>query len=226
MRVNELLKKVRLLTSIYSVNLDTYAKQGKPEWKHLSRIARDLETDPLFLFSYLRKQQRADSLYASEVDQYIHIYQTILEEDLGNIQNCVDRYTAFYRGGYQGHSILKPVDVVAKAIINSPMNIEEDDLLWQIQGELKSWLDRVRSRQATGYALFWGKDIDSQEAPAIREFVRYFYNEVFLNYCQGERGILRSRLNRFKDGCEAYYIYQRNMQRIQEKEQEEVPEPV
>ncbi len=225
-RVNELLKKIRLLTSIYSVNLDTFAKQGKPEWKHLSRIARDLETDPLFLFSYLRKQQRADSLYASEVDQYIHIYQKILEEDLGNIQNCVDRYTVFYRGGYQSHSILKPVDIVAKAIINSPMNIEEDDLLWQIQGELKSWLDRVRSRQATGYALFWGKDIDSQEAPAVREFVRYFYNEVFLNYCQGERGILRSRLNRFKDGCEAYYIYQRNMQRIQEQEQEAVPEPV
>ena len=59
----------------------------------------------------------------------------------------------------------------------------------------------------------------------MREFVRYFYNEVFLNYCQGERGILRSRLNRFKDGCEAYYVYQRNMQRIQEQEQEAEPEP-
>ena len=228
-RVNELLKKVQLLTSVYSVNLDTYAKQGKPEWKHLSQIARDLETDPLFLFSYLRKQQRSenrDALRSNEVDQYIHIYQTILEEDLGIIQNCVDRYTVFYRGGYQTHSILKPIDIVAKAIINSPMNIEEEDLLWQIQGELKSWLDRVRSRQATGYALFWGKDVDSHEAPAVREFVRYFNNEVFLNYCQGERGILRSRLNRFKDGCEAYYIYLRNTQRILEQEQEAVPEPV
>jgi CRISPR-associated protein Csc3 len=228
-RVNELLAKLCLLTSVYRVNLDTYAKQGKPEWKHLSGIARDLETDPLFLFSYLRKQQRSErreSLYASEVEQYIHIYEKILEEDLGNIQNCVDRYTVFYRGGYQAHSILKPVDIVARAIINSPLDIEPDDLLWQIQGELKNWLDRVRSRQATGYAVFWGKDIDSQEAPALREFVRYFYEEVFMNYCQGERGILRSRLNRFKDGCEAYYIYQRNMQRIQEQEQEPEPNPV
>ncbi len=225
-RVNELLQKLRLLTSVYSVNLDTYAKQGKPEWKHLSGIARDLETDPLFLFSYLRKQQRGESLYVSDVKLYLHIYQKILEKDLGNIQNCVDRYTVFYRGGYQAHSILKPVDIVARAIINSPLNIEEDDLLWQIQGELKNWLDRVRGRQATGYAVFWGKDIDSQEAPALREFVRHFYNEVFLNYCQGERGILRSRLNRFKDGCEAYYIYLRNMQRIREQEQEAEPEPV
>jgi hypothetical protein len=41
-----------------------------------------------------------------------------------------------------------------------------------------------------------------------------------MTYCQGERGVLRSRINRFKDGCEAYYIHLRNMQRIQEREQE------
>src|SRR6266567_8906957 len=225
-RVNQLLTKLRLLASIYRVNLDTYAKQGKPEWKHLSAIARDLDTDPLFLFSYLRKQQRSDSLYASEAGQYLHIYEKILEEDLGKIQRCVNFYTKFYRGGYQSHSILKPVDIVAKAIINSPLNIEEDDLLWQIQGELKNWLDRVRSRQATGYAIFWGKDIDAKEAPAVADFVRGFYQEVFLDYCQGERGILRSRINRFKDGCEAYYIYLRNQQRIQEQEQQAEPASV
>ena len=46
-RVNELLPKLRLLAAVYRVNLDTYAKQGKPQWKHLSGIARDLDTDPL-----------------------------------------------------------------------------------------------------------------------------------------------------------------------------------
>ncbi len=224
-RVNELLPKLRLLTAVYRVNLDTYAKQGKPQWKHLSSIARDLDTDPLFLFSYLKKQQRGDSLYPREVLQYIHIFVTILEEDLGNIQQCVDRYTVFYHGGYNSHSILKPVDIVAKAIINSSLNIDKEDLLWQIQGELKNWLDRVRSRQATGYAVFRGRDIDTLEAPAVREFVSYFYDEVFMKYCQGERGILRSRINRFKDGCEAYYIYWRNQQSVQEEEeQEEVTE--
>lgn len=226
-RVNQLLAKLRLLTSIYRVNLDTYAKQGKPEWKHLSGIARDLETDPLYLFSYLRKQQRGDSFYASEVSLYIHIFENVMEEDLSIIQQCVDRYTVFYRSGYQSHSILKPVDIVAKAIINSPLDIEEDDLLWQIQGELKNWMDRVRNHQAVGRAMFWGKDIDTQEAPAIREFVGYFYKEVFQQYCQGERGILRSRLNRFKDGCEAYYVYWRNQHNIREADQEELEtEPV
>jgi CRISPR-associated protein Csc3 len=224
-RINEVLAKLQLLSSIYRVNLDTFAKQGKPEWKHLSGIARDLETDPLYLFSYLRKQQRGDSLYPREVEQYLHIYETILEGDMSKIQQCVDLYTKFYRGGYESHSILKPVDMVARAIINSPLNIEADDLLWQVQGELKNWLDRVRNRQATGYAVFRGRDIEAQEEPAVRDFVEFFYKEIFLDYCQGERGLLRSRINRFKDGCEAYYTHLRAMQRIQEQQETE-PEPV
>ncbi len=224
-RVNELMQKLRVLSSVYQVNIDTYAKQGKPEWKHLSGIARDLETDPLYLFSYLRSQQRGESLYANDVEQYLHIYEKILEEDLGNIQRCVDRYVVFYRGGYLSHSILKPVDIVAKAIINSPLNIERDDLLWQIQGELKNWLDRVRGHQATGYAMFWGKDIDAKEAPAVEAFVKGFYDEVFMDYCQGERGILRSRINRFKDGCEAYYTNLRTAKRIHEQESEPAAQP-
>ncbi len=231
-RVNKVLARLSLLTSLYRINLDTYAKQGKPEWKHLSGITRDLITDPLYLFSYLRKQQRdeqRDALRSDRVTAYLHIYESILEEDLSKIEQCVDLYTQFYHGGFESHSMLKPVDIVAKAIINSPLNIEPDDLLWQIQGELKNWLDRVRSRQATGRAMFWGRDIDAKEIPALQAFVEYFYNEVFLNYCQGERGILRSRLNRFKDGCEAYYVSWRVSQRIQEQPEqdtEEVAEPV
>lgn len=230
-RVNELLTKIRILASVYRVNLDTYANKGKPEWKHLGGIARDLETDPLYLFSYLRRQQRRDrrdSLYVDEAEQYLDIYK-LLEGDVSKIERCVELYTVFYRGGYQTHSILKPVDIVAKAIINSPLNIEEDDLLWQIQGELRSWLDRVRGGHATGRAMFWGKDIDTREIPAVQEFVRYFYEEVFKDYCQGERGILRSRINQFKDGCEAYYTYLRSKQRIKEEQepgQEPAPEPV
>ncbi len=226
MRVNQLLRKLNVLASIYRVNLDTYADKGKPNWKYLSSIARDLNTDPLFLFSYLKKQQRGDSLYSGSVDLYIHIFEKVLEEDLSIIQQCVDRYTVFYRGGYQSHSILKPVDIVAKAIIKSPLELEKDDLLWQIQGELKNWLDRVRARQAAGYAVFRGKNIDTQEAPAIHEFVRYFYEEVFERYCQGERGILRSRLNRFKDGCEACYVYKRNHQGFEEHEEAPEESPV
>jgi CRISPR-associated protein Csc3 len=213
-RVNELLRKLRVLASMYRVNLDTYASKGRPEWKHLNAIARDLDTDPLLLFSYLHEQERRDGrdfIHVDDARDYLRIYETILEADVSKIKQCVDLYRFFYRAGYQSqvilksHAILKPVDIVAKAIINSPLNIEEDDLLWQIQGELQSWLDRVRSRQATGRALFWGKDISEKEPAALQKFVTYFHNAVFKDYCESERGILRSRINQFKNGCEAYY---------------------
>jgi CRISPR-associated protein Csc3 len=222
-RVNQLERKLKLLASLYNVNLDTYAKGGKPEWQHLSAIARDLDTDPLLLFSYLHEQERRDGRDAfrtNDAERYLHIYETILEADVSKIEQCVDLYTVFYQGGWKSHSVLKPVDIVAKAIINSPLNIEEADLLWQIQGELKNWLDRVRSRQATGRAMFYRKQITEQEEPAIRKFVLFFYNAVFKEYCQGERGILRSRINQFKDGCEAYYMHLIHQQRIPDQEED------
>src|SRR6266851_957 len=223
-RINQLERKLRLLASLYTVNLDTYAKGGKPEWQHLSAIARDLDTDPLLLFSYLHEQERRDgrdSFRANDAERYLRIYEEILEADMSKIEQCVDLFIVFYQGSWKSsHSLLKPVDIVAKAIINSPLDIEEADLLWQIQGELKNWLDRVRSRQAVGRAMFYGKQITEQEEPAIRKFVLFFYNAVFKKYCQGERGILRSRTNQFKDGCEAYYMHLVHQQRIQDQEDE------
>ena len=41
---------------------------------------------------------------------------------------------------------------------------------------------------------------------AIRRFVEYFYRDVFVKYCRGERALLRERANRIKYGCEAYYL--------------------
>jgi CRISPR-associated protein Csc3 len=225
-RVNDLLRKLSYLTHIYEVNLDTYARQGKPEWKHLNGITRDIETDPLYLFSYLRKQARSakrDALSVYDALRYMGIYKEMLdlEDDLGYIQHCVDHFTVFYQGYKKSHTILRPVDIVAKTIINSPLDVDREDLLWEIQGQMQSWLERVRSHQAEGRAMFWGKAITAQEMPAVREFVRYFYDEVFMTYCQGERGILRSRINAFKDGCEAYYRYWRSLQGGQEVEQEQ-----
>jgi CRISPR-associated protein Csc3 len=227
-RVNRILPTLQRLIYIYRVNIDTYAKKGKPEWGHLSAIARKLATDPLYLFSYLRKQERIHSAYRSNIEFYLRIFACITEVPVSEskIAQCVDRYAVFYRGGYQSHSILKPVDIAARAIITSPLEIEPEDLLWQIQGEIRSWLDRVRNHNAGGRALFWGKDITDKEQPAIRAFVEYFYHEVFLQYCHGERGLLRSRINRFKDGCEAYYTYHYMAPKArQQAEQEPDKEP-
>ena len=46
---------------------------------------------------------------------------------------------------------------------------------------MQSWLDRVRSKQADGRAMFSGeKEIPTKQMPAISEFVAHFYDEVFM----------------------------------------------
>jgi CRISPR-associated protein Csc3 len=208
LRLDDLLDNLVRLTGVYTLNIDTFAKPPRPEWNHLVGVARKLETDPLYVFAYLRQQQRSDSLYRNDASRYIQLFERI-GGNMSLIKGCVDRYSVFYGGGFKTHSILKPVDIVAKAIIASDKTIDSEDLKFQIRGELASWLDRVRNRQAEGWAKFRGKEIDTQELPAVREFVEYFCREVFEGYCRGERGLLRSRINRFKDGCEAYYVEKR-----------------
>ena len=81
-RVNKVLEKLSLLVQVYQVNLETYAKGGKPEWQHLSGIVRDLETDPLYVFSYLREQERRGRPFASGTEDYIGIYRAGLQGDI------------------------------------------------------------------------------------------------------------------------------------------------
>jgi CRISPR-associated protein Csc3 len=205
---NDIYHNLVRLTSVYTLSLDTFADGPKPHWNQLTGMSRRLVTDPMWVFAYMRKQQRGDSLFPSDVKRHLKLYE-LLGGNMSLIKECVDRYTVFYSGGYKSHSITKPVDILAKAIINSEPMIDPEDLKLEIRGELMKWLDRVRSRQAEGYAKFWGKEIDAQEMPAVREFVDFFYDKVFGGYCRGERGVLRSRYNRFRDGCEAYYVEKR-----------------
>ena len=208
LRLDYLFDNLVRLTGVYTLNVDTFATGGKPEWNHLTGVARNLETDPMHIFAYLRRQQRGDSLYAGATGRYLYLFEK-LGGKMSLIRDCVDRYTIFYSGGFKSHSILKPIDIIAKAIVVSDKLLDADDLKLQIRGEITSWLDRVRSRQAEGWAKFRGREIESHELPAVRDFVDYFYHTVFEDYCKGERGVLRSRINRFKDGCEAYYVEKR-----------------
>jgi CRISPR-associated protein Csc3 len=208
------------LTGIYILNLDTFADGPRPNWNQLSGVARRIITDPMWVFAYLRRQQRGDQLFSGEVKRYLKLYE-LLGGNMALIKECVDRYSVFYSGGFKSHNITKPVDTVAKAIINSEPATDPADLKLEIRGELMKWLDRVRKRQAEGRAKFWGKEVDAQELPAVREFVDFFYDRVFQDYCQGERSTLRSRYRRFRDGCEAYYVEKRATDKVEREAAEQ-----
>ncbi len=67
--------------------------------------------------------------------------------------------------------------------------------------KLRSWLDIVDRKEATGRVVAHGQKLDA----LVWQFVETFYKEVFCDYAQGKRSVLSSRLNRFKGGCEAVF---------------------
>ena len=127
------------------------------------------------------------------------------------ISGLVEGYAVFYRPEFRSSSIVRPVELTAKLLLANPrekVQTEEEyahDIKLIIHGELMRWLDRVRKSEGSGRAVFYGRDISEKEAPALQKFTDFFYDEVFKEYCRSQAGLLRSRLNNIKSGCEAYY---------------------
>jgi CRISPR type I-D-associated protein Csc3/Cas10d len=126
------------------------------------------------------------------------------------ISGLVTSYAKFYRPAYSSTSIVRPLAIASKVLLDNPREVvqsEEDyanDLRLMIHGELMNWLDRLRKGEGKGRALFW-KDKLEKEPQALSAFADFFYYDLFLKYCRGEAGLLSSRLNNLKSGCEAYY---------------------
>jgi len=64
--------------------------------------------------------------------------------------------------------------------------------------------------------------LTEERTPLVEEFARYFLDEVFGNYCKGERALLRQRLNLLMNGCEAYYVQTYELSR-QKSSDDELP---
>ena len=59
------------LTAAYTIHLDVNSKQGKggydPNWGKLAELAKDLETSPLYVFSYLKKIARGKNIESPSI---------------------------------------------------------------------------------------------------------------------------------------------------------------
>jgi CRISPR type I-D-associated protein Csc3/Cas10d len=229
-RIDRVLTRLRVLTRVYGINYDTYNKAGDPGWNMISRTARRIRTDPLNIFYYLAAQARAanagsllEGYWPRQVERYMRAYRDIWnglgpviggDDPMRIIEGLVERYAPFYSPHYRSASIVRPVEIAAKLVLDYPYDLSRtdeaqadqgQDIQWMLRGELSRWLDRLRRGEGSGRARFYGTAIPEREEPAVSEFVRFFYETVYLDYCRGEAGLLRSRLNNIKSGCEAYY---------------------
>ena len=127
-------------------------------------------------------------------------------------ERVTDLYLQFYlpfndkiidgkRSWPKSHAIVQPIDIAAKCILKDTLNLTAEEIKLEMFQKLMSWLDIVANQGATGRVIASG----NRRAQLVHQFVETFYSEVFLSYAEGQRSVLNSRLNRFKNGCEAVF---------------------
>ncbi len=208
------------------LHIDTERVGGDLKLERFTRIGRDLETDQLFVFSFLQEQMRQakmEVIPAEKANHYTHIYRQFVNYyhfNEGDVMNkmatrheqVVELYSKFYSPFTPGkpfpksHALVRPVDIAAESIIKDTLNLTDDEIKLQMVGKLLAWLEIVSHDGATGRAFFHQNGTANQkEEGLVSEFVEYFYKEVFLGYAEGQRSVLNSRLNRFKNACEVAF---------------------
>jgi CRISPR-associated protein Csc3 len=219
------------LTAAYTIHLDVNPKRTKsgydPNWGKLSELATDLETSPLYVFSYLKQWTRGKEvespslarirLYTYDLYPCFDPFVTYKSEKLtvndtqspmNHPKELTERFRAFYRANKmynpKANAILKPIEVASDTILKADNSVfTGETLVAVVAAEVNKLMDRVRASTAEGR---WVISQREKERQAILDFARYFVEEVFEKSFSRDRARLAGRqLNLLKDTCEFLY---------------------
>lgn len=220
------------LTAAYAIHMDVHAKQSKggyeANWGRFTDVAKDLETSPLHVFSYLAKwsrSQKADAPSPPKIRLYAyHFYpcfdpyaaydfdqgEWILntESALNHPKKLTDLYRQFYRANKRynakSNAILKPIDVAADTILKAETSMFHNEaLVTVVAAEVSKLMDRVHNSTAEGRWIISDRE---KERQLVLDFARYFVTEVFEKAFASDRARLAGRqLNLIRDTCEFLY---------------------
>ncbi|MEG4865463.1 MULTISPECIES: type I-D CRISPR-associated protein Cas10d/Csc3 [unclassified Microcoleus] len=222
---------LNVLTAAYAIHLDVNAKQGKSgydsNWGKLTELAKDFETSPLYVFSYLNqwvRKQKNETASIQKIKLYAYHFYPCFdsyanynhEEDrltvttassLNHPQKLTDLYRRFYRANKRynpkANAVLKPIDITSKTILEADRSFQNESLVLAVAAEVSKLMDRVHSSTAEGRWIFSKRE---EEREAILEFARYFVEEVFEKSFAGDRARLAGRqINLIRDTCEFLY---------------------
>lgn len=219
--VDELPAALERLLHLYDIHVDVFAEPTDLHWPQVNALAKDVATDPKYVFYYYDHKKRKEendtkeSLDRWTVDRYMKGYLALGgEKDMGMIGELVDGYAAFYRGGLgSAYGVLKPLNDAVDAIIDSSPDTQKEDLVLMVAGAVGDLMQRVWNGEAEG------RDpivmVHSDLAPAQRyalsrqkqaDFARLVVEKLFYEYCEGDRGLLRERINRIRSAARFYYL--------------------
>jgi CRISPR-associated protein Csc3 len=220
------------LTAAYAIHMDVNAKQGKggydANWGRFTELAKDMETSPLYVFSYLAKWsrgQKADAPSPQKIRLYAHHFYPCFDpyvtynfdqEDwiltpgssLNHPKQLTDLYRQFYRANKRynakANAVLKPIDIAADTILKAESSMFHDDaLVTVVAAEVFKLMDRVHNSTAEGR---WVVSDREKERQLVLDFARYFVVDVFEKAFAGDRARLAGRqINLIRDTCEFLY---------------------
>ena len=177
-RIDETAENVERLLRIYSLHLDIYSDDSGSHWGQLTNVAKDLETDPLYVFQYYDRRQRRseedkkkskgketrlaadmarnNGITLLDQQRYMGIYQVIGGNgDMDFIGRLVEAYAQFYRAAFakqdSAYAVLRPLGTAIKVVVESDPRIGEEDLLLLVSGAVNDDQERVRTDQAEGF---------------------------------------------------------------------------
>jgi CRISPR-associated protein Csc3 len=220
--IDQVLSCLQRLIVGYLIHLDAHSRRTQGRWDYrwsdLPPLARDLATDPAYACHYLKKWQRyagRDALPANKAHQYLQ-YTTYFEAGgptMSHARTLVELSRQFYRArGFSSNSILRPLSVVARAILTADRRLFDREGLEEVaRGELQAFMERVKNRQADGLLSPRHATESPQEAAQRREasmqrFVEYFVCTIFYDALRGDAAALRGRqLNLLKNTYETLY---------------------
>ncbi|MBD1921686.1 type I-D CRISPR-associated protein Cas10d/Csc3 [Microcoleus sp. FACHB-831] len=222
---------LNVLTAAYAIHLDVNARQGKTgydsNWGKFTELAKDFETNSLYVFAYLNKWIRRQKIDAPRIDKVklyaYHFYpcfdpyarynpeteELIVGEEssLNHPKKLTELYRKFYRANKRynpkANAVLKPIDIASKTILEADPSFQGEALVAVVAAEVSKLLDRVHSSTAEGRWIFKKRE---EEREAILDFARYFVEEVFEKSFAGDRARLAGRqINLIRDTCEFLY---------------------
>ena len=220
------------LTAAFAIHMDVNAKQGKggydANWGRFTELAKDMETSPLYVFSYLAKwsrSQKADAPSPQKIKLYAHHFYpcfdpyatyNVDQEDwtltadspLNHPKKLTDLYRQFYRANKRynakANAVLKPIDIAADTILKAEVSMFHDEaLVTVVAAEVFKLMDRVHNSTAEGR---WVVSDREKERQLVLDFAHYFVIDVFEKAFAGDRARLAGRqLNFIRDTCEFLY---------------------
>ncbi|MEM8640385.1 MAG: type I-D CRISPR-associated protein Cas10d/Csc3 [Cyanobacteria bacterium P01_G01_bin.54] len=236
------------LTAAYAIHMDVNAKQGKggydANWGKFTELAKDLETSPLYVFSYLAKWGRglkADAPSPPKIRLYAyHFYPCFdpyamykFNEEQWSMTsksplNHPYKLTALFRDFYRANkrynpkanAVLKPIDIAAETILKAESSMFYGEaLIAVVAAEVFKLMDRVHASTAEGR---WVISDREQERQKVLEFAQYFVTDVFEGAFAGDRARLAGRqINLIRDTCEFLYRLEQDKENQADKAKKE-----